>query len=153
MGVVKQRGVGDALPLALNLIREFEGCRLSAYVDTVGVVTIGWGETENVKIGDRWTQDRADLTLKRRVLSLMSDILEVCPALEERPECLAAVTSFTYNVGFSNYRKSSMCRKIKEGDWMGAADEFPRWNRAGGRVLRGLTRRRAAERELFLRGF
>lgn len=140
------------MPLALDLIRKFEGCRLSAYVDAVGVVTIGWGETEGVRMGDRWTQERADLTLKRRVLSFMNDVLEICPALEDRPKCLAAVSSFVYNVGLANFRKSTLRKKIDAGNWTGAADEFPRWNRAGGRVLKGLTRRRNAERALFLDG-
>ena len=141
----------DALVLAIKLIMGFEGCRLSAYKCPAGIWTIGWGETLGVKEGDVWTQDQADARLRERVGQFMLAVLQKCPQLHaESPERLAACTSLAYNIGTGAFGVSSICRKTKRQDYAGAADSFLLWNKAGGRVLRGLVLRRQAERAVYL---
>jgi len=143
----------DALDKALPLIKEFEGCKLTAYQCSAGVWTIGYGHTKGVQKGDVITQEQADAWLVEEVEWFMNGVLKKCPLLIEKPACLAACTSFAYNVGLANFNQSSLARKINEGDYEGASYEFPRWNKAGGRVLAGLTRRRNAEQALFKKGY
>jgi len=119
--------------------------------------TIAWGLTYHpdgkpVQPGETWTYDYA-LQAKAQVLdSFVLGVLQLCPGLvHEHPNRLAAVTSFAYNCGLRNLQISTLRRKINECEWHDAAREFLRWNKAAGRVLRGLTRRRQAESELFLR--
>ncbi|MDL2284385.1 lysozyme [Oxalobacter sp. OttesenSCG-928-P03] len=138
-----------ALQKALPIIKEFEGCRLKAYKCPAGVWTIGYGETLGVKEGDVWTQERADKMLKSRVLEFMDGVLKACPGLDLDYR-LAACTSLAYNIGLGGFARSSVCRNINKGAWMAAADAFLLWNQSNGKVLPGLTRRRKAERKLFL---
>lgn len=142
-----------ALEAALGLIKPFEGCRLKAYRCPAGIWTIGYGETEGVKEGDVWTQERAEETVRRRVAQFMGLVLKKCPQLyEELPKRLAACTSFAYNVGVGAFGSSSVCRLTGRKEYQRAADAFLFWNKAGGRVIRGLTLRRQAERSLYLKG-
>lgn len=143
----------DALDMALPLIKEFEGCKLIAYKCPAGIPTIGWGETQGVSMGDVWTQEQADSMLEKRVREFMDGVLKRCPLLWQKPACLAACTSFAYNVGLANFGGSSMARKLNEGDYDGASAEFPKWNKAGGKILAGLVRRREAEQALFRKGY
>jgi lysozyme len=138
-----------ALELALRVIRAFEGCRLRAYLDAVGVWTICWGSTRGVKEGDTATQTHCDMLLASEAGGFMLRVLQLCPELAPYPARLAAVTSFAYNLGLGSLSASTLRRKIRRKDWDGAAAEFPKWKFAGGRVLRGLVLRRAAERRMF----
>jgi len=139
------------LEMAIEIIKVFEGCRLNAYKCPAGVWTIGWGETQGVKQGDVWTQQQADTTLQRRVLQFMNQTLEKCPQLfAELPNRLAACTSLAYNIGIGAFGASSVCRLTGRREYRQAADSFLLWNKAGGKVLRGLTLRREAERKLYL---
>ncbi|WP_093555885.1 lysozyme [Pseudoduganella namucuonensis] len=141
----------EALLAALALIRRFEGCRLRAYQDVAGVWTIGWGETLDVRPGMVWTRGEADARLLARVAEFMLAVLRRCPALHlEPPPRLAACTSLAYNIGVGAFGASSVCRRLMNGDGAGAADGFLLWNKAGGRVVAGLARRREAERALYL---
>lgn len=141
----------DALVLATKLIMGFEGCRLTAYKCPAGIWTIGWGETLAVKEGDEWTQERADAVLRERVGQFMMAVLKRCPQLHlEPPGLLAACTSLAYNIGTGAFGASSVCRKTGRREYAGAAESFLLWNKAGGRVLRGLTLRREAERLKYL---
>lgn len=140
-----------ALPLALNLIRCFEGCRLHAYQDIVGVWTIGWGETLGVTEGMVWSQQHADAELERRVAQFLLGVLKRCPALHlEPPQRAAACTSLAYNIGLGAFGASSVCRKGMAQNFAGAGDSFLLWDKAGGRRVDGLRRRRMAERALYL---
>lgn len=146
-------GAPDALRMALDMIRAFEGCRLHAYRDIVGVWTIGYGETLNVAEGMVWTAQQAEDVLRRRVAQFQLATLARCPALHlEPPARLAACTSLAYNIGVGAFGASSVCRKIMRQDLAGAADSFLLWNKAGGRTVPGLLRRRQAERACFLAG-
>lgn len=146
-------------PAGLKLIQSFEGCekrvgkgKFKAYADPVGVLTIGWGHTNatgrRFAAGDVWTQAECDAALRedmakfeRAVHALVKVPLEQCQ--------LDALISFAYNCGVGNLKSSTLLRKVNRRDFPGAAREFAKWNKAGGRVLRGLTRRRAAEATLF----
>jgi lysozyme len=141
--------MNDALELALRLIRAFEGCRLRAYKDAVSIWTICWGSTRGVKEGDTATQTQCDMLLASEAGGFMLRVLQLCPELAPYPARLAAVTSFAYNLGLGSLTASTLRRKIRRKDWSGAAAEFPKWRFAGGRELRGLVLRRAAERRMF----
>lgn len=141
----------DALEQAIEIIKRFEGCRLTAYRCPAGVWTIGWGETRGVKEGDVWTQEQADRVLRERVGQFMLATMRRCPQLlREPPERIAACTSLAYNIGIGAFAASSVSRHTTRRDYSRAADSFLLWNKAGGRVLRGLTRRRHAERATYL---
>lgn len=139
-----------ALELALRLIRAFEGCRLKAYQDIVGVWTICFGSTKGVTDGMVKSQTQCDLLLSGEAGGFMLRVLQACPALAKDPNKLAACTSFAYNLGLGAFRASTLRRKCLRSEWVGAGSEFGKWNKAGGRVVRGLTIRRAMERKVFL---
>ena len=155
--------------LGIAIMKEFEGYarKLSngdckAYPDpgTGGAPwTIGWGATTDehlrpIKPGTVWTRERADKRFVQHLRQFEDDVKRALgSALEATSqEQFDALVSFTYNLGAANLRRSTLLRKHKAGDYRGAAREFKRWNRAAGRVLRGLTRRRKAEANLYRSG-
>lgn len=139
-----------SLQTGLPLIKNFEGCKLEAYLDIVGVPTIGYGETEDVCMGMFITQDEADAMLSKKYDKLESDILGLGVSLNENQ--LGALVSFAYNLGLGALKSSTLLKKLRNKD-PSAVDEFVRWNKAGGKVVAGLTRRRLAEVALFNKKF
>lgn len=139
----------DALTTATKFIAKWEGCRLTAYQDIVGVWTIGYGRTTNVRPGDTCTQEQADAWLQEEVAEFQR---QVKGALQVNltDNQLAACTSLAYNIGIGAFRGSTVARRINEMAMQSAADAFLMWNRAGGQVVQGLVNRRKAERDLFL---
>ncbi|WNJ77764.1 lysozyme [Cedecea neteri] len=138
----------------IALIKQFEGCCLTAYQDSVGVWTIGYGWTnpvdgKQVKAGMTITQEVAERLLKTGLVSYENDVSKLVKVKLTQGQ-FDALVSFTYNLGARSLSTSTLLKKLNAGDYRGAADEFPRWNKAGGKVLAGLTRRREAERSLFL---
>jgi len=132
----------------LDLIKTFEGCKLEAYQDSVGIWTIGYGETKNVHKGMKITQKEADDMLLNRYKEFEVEVLKlVKPALN--PNQLGALVSFSYNLGVGSLKSSKLLKYININDFNKASDEFLKWNKAGGKVLNGLTKRREAERKLF----
>ncbi len=134
----------------LSLIKEFEGLRLEAYQDIVGVWTIGYGHTgPEVTKGKVITTSEAEELLSRDVEKFSAGVRKLVP-----PSCnqnqFSALVCFSYNVGLGALGKSTLLKKFVAGDSAGAADEFLKWNKAGGKEVAGLTRRRVAERALFL---
>ena len=134
----------------LGLIQTFEGCKLSAYLCPAGVPTIGYGRTTGVKLGQTITQAQADAWLleeydafERKVRALVKVPLTA--------HQLGSLVSFAYNVGTGALGSSTLLRLLNKGDYAGAALQFGRWNKAGGKVLNGLTRRRKAETDLFVK--
>lgn len=135
-----------------NFIKGFESLELVAYPDpgTGGKPwTIGWGHTKGVKQGDRITQDQAE--------QFFSDDLAVYELTVngaiKRPMTqnqFDAMVSLAFNIGGSAFAGSTLVKKFNTGDAKGAADEFPKWKNSGGKVMPGLVKRRAAEREVFL---
>lgn len=141
--------MNSALRLCLRLLRVFEGCRLLAYKDIVGIWTICYGSTVGVQEGMRKTQTQCDQLLLNEAGRFMLRVLQLCPTLADQPAKLAAVTSFTYNVGLGAFKASTLRRKCLAREWRAAGTQFPRWDKAGGRRVRGLAVRRAAERTIF----
>lgn len=138
----------------IDLIKQFEGCKLTAYQDSVGVWTIGYGWTQPVdgkpiRAGMTIKQETAERLLKTGLVSYESDVSRLVKVGLTQGQ-FDALVSFTYNLGARSLSTSTLLRKLNSGDYAGAADEFLRWNKAGGKVLNGLTRRREAERALFL---
>lgn len=138
----------------IALIKEFEGCSLTAYQDSVGVWTIGYGLTQPVngkpiRAGMTIKQETAERLLKTGLVSYECDVSRLVKVGLTQGQ-FDALVSFTYNLGARSLSTSTLLRKLNAGDYAGAADEFLRWNKASGKVLNGLTRRREAERALFL---
>lgn len=139
----------------IALIKEFEGFRSKAYKDAVGVWTIGYGHTSmagppDVKRGLTITNAEGEKILKRDLVkyeNAVADLLKV----EVSSNQFSAMVSLCYNIGPANFKKSSVIRFVNKRQWQNAANAFALWNKAGGRVLAGLTRRRAAEAALFLK--
>lgn len=142
---------------AVDLIKQYEGYRSKPYLCSAGVPTIGFGSTfyengQKVTLQDPpIDMDRAnrllDLTLNK---IFIPGALRCCPILINHPDKLGAVVSFVYNLGVGRLQASTLRRKINEQDWEAAANEFLKWNKGGGKVLKGLDARRKAERSLFL---
>ena len=132
----------------VNLIKAFEGLRLSAYQDSGGIWTIGYGHIGGVQPGDRITQGQAE-ELLRKDTGWAQDAVrqQVHVPLTQRQ--FDALTSFTFNLGAGALNGSTLLSKLNAGDYAGAQAEFGRFVHAGGRVLQGLVRRRAAEADLF----
>lgn len=138
-------------PAGLDLIKHFEGVRLAAYLDSVGVPTIGVGHTLGVKMGDRITQEQADEFLRVDIEDAEDAVhrLVTVPLTQGQVD---ALVSFTFNLGVGNLGKSTLLKKLNAKDYDGAAEEFLKWCLAGGKMLPGLLKRRTAERQMFLTG-
>lgn len=134
----------------LDLIKTFEGCKLTAYLCPARVWTIGYGSTgPHVRKGLTITQAEADQLLRddlARFEAAVSRLVSV-PLNDNQ---FSALVSFAFNVGIGALEGSTLLRKLNARDLDGAAAQFERWNRADGRVVAGLTRRRQAERALFV---
>lgn len=133
----------------IDLIKKFEGCRLNSYRCPAGVWTIGYGHTKGVKEGGKITQAQAEDFLKED-LKIYERAVEGCVKVPLSQNQFDALVSFCYNCGGEALRTSTLLRLLNEGRYFEAAEQFLRWNKAGGKVLAGLTRRREEERELFL---
>ena len=138
--------VSDA---GLKLVMGFEGLRLTAYQDSVGVWTIGYGSTNGVEPGDVITEAQAEDLLRidmRSAEKCLDDHVTV--ALNQNQ--YDALASFVFNLGCGAFSGSTLLRDLNAGDYQGAADQFGRWVHAGTDILPGLVKRRANERALFL---
>ena len=134
----------DISEKGLSLIKQFEGCRLKAYKDFVGIWTIGYGHTKNVKQNQQITQAQADAFLKQDVATAVKAVNALKYTLNQNQ--MDALTSFTFNCGSANLKKLTDNNKRTLAQ---ISARIPNYNRAGGKVLPGLTRRRAAEKALF----
>ena len=134
----------------LALIRQFEGLRLAAYKCSANVPSIGWGTTKGVKMGDTITREEADRLLCEDA-QRFADHIDAVVKVPLNQNQIDALVAFVYNIGPAAFGKSTMLKLINQGLLEDAANQFVRWNRAGDQVLAGLTRRRMAERDLFLR--
>ena len=139
---MKTSGIG------IELIKEFEGCRQVAYQDSVGVWTIGYGHTKDVYEGQLVIKKTCE-TMLAEDLEEFEDYVESYVKVELSQNQFDALVAWTFNLGPGNLSESTMLKKLNEGDYDAVPDEIRRWNRAGGEVLRGLIRRRAAEANLF----
>ncbi|WP_078059248.1 lysozyme [Tropicimonas marinistellae] len=142
--------------VAVPFVGDWEGLRLEAYPDILGVWTVCYGETKGVKRGDSYTKAQCDAMLARELLEYRAGLHRYFT-----PETLAtrlpvgrdvAYTSLAYNAGIGAAGKSTATRRLNAGDVAGGCEALTWWNKAGGRVIRGLVRRRTAEYHLCMFG-
>jgi len=122
--------------------------RLTAYQDSVGIWTIGYGHTKGVWPGQQITEAQAEAYLKQDV-AWAETAVDRAVTVNLSQSQFDALVSWTFNLGSFNLQRSTMLKKLNARNWARVPCEMIRWNRAGGRVLRGLVRRRKAEAELF----
>jgi lysozyme len=143
----------------LELIKKYEGCQkrqadgtLIAYKCPAGVWTIGWGSTGRyIREGTSWTQEKADERLAKDAQAVIDQAIKASPVLAGKEFKLAAIADFIYNLGIGNYNSSTLKKRIDAGDWVSAVQEIKRWDKAGGKVLPGLVKRREDEAKLLQR--
>ena len=133
----------------VNLIKSFEGMELEAYLDAVDVWTIGYGHTKTAEPGMVITEAQAEELLREDLAEFEEAVTEAVEVSINSNQ-FSALVSFCFNLGAGSLFQSTLLKLLNQGDFQGAADQFPRWDKAGGQALEGLTRRRKAERALFL---
>jgi len=138
---------------AIDLIKQFEGCRLTAYEDVAGIWTIGYGTAStsgivNIYEGLTITEDQAEDYLKQQLQKTADEVnrLLTVPVTQNQFD---ALLDFAYNVGCGNLKSSTLLKLVNQGDYDNASNEFLKWDKAGGQVVSGLLRRRTAEQTLF----
>lgn len=140
----------------LNLIKKFEGFSSKPYLDAVNIPTIGFGSTyyENGMLvtldDDSISEQRATEILKFTTDKMYGSFVNKAVKVKLNQNQFDALVSFAYNLGNGNLQQSTLLKKVNNNDFIGASLEFEKWNKAGGKVLSGLTKRRTAEKELFL---
>ena len=132
---------------ALVGIATHEGYRSEAYKDAVGIPTLGFGETAGVKMGDKTTPERALVQLLEST-EKHADAIRQCIHVPLYQHEFDAYISLAYNIGTGAFCKSTLVKKLNQGDYTGACNEIRHWNKAGGKVLPGLVKRREAEYEM-----
>lgn len=132
----------------LDLIKHFESLQLKAYKCSANVWTIGYGHTKNVKEGDRISQDQANCFLMQDLYSVEQAIIRLVKVKLNQNQ-FDALCSLIFNIGISAFNKSTLLAKLNTGDYVGAAEQFRRWNKVNNVVMAGLVRRRQAEEDLF----
>ena len=132
----------------LELIKKFEGCKLKSYKCPAGVWTIGYGHTEDIKEGDIVSPEEANKLLRADVFKFEEYVTDnVIVNLTQNQ--FDALVAWTFNLGVGNLRNSTMLKKLNNADYTSVPFEMKRWNKAGGKTLDGLVRRRQAESLLF----
>lgn len=140
-------GISD---VGIDLIKKWEGFRSRAYLDPVGVWTIGYGHTKGVKRGQMITEPEALALLKEEVKTYANAVKEKV-TVELNQNQFDALTSFTYNVGIGALSNSTLLKRLNKEQYTAAAEQLLRWVKGDGRTLPGLVNRRQEERELFLK--
>lgn len=143
------RIVGAVGGATIALVGAFEGLRLVAYRDPIGINTICYGATRGVQMGDRATKAECDALLMEELLIHEAGMRRCLREPDKLTDGqYVAFLSLTYNIGVGAFCKSTAARMINAGDMAGACAQISRWNRAGGVVWPGLTKRRAEERRI-----
>lgn len=146
----------DFLDVATPLVAKWEGKRNHAYRDIVGVVTICYGHTRTARMGQYRTDEECEALLREELLEYRNGLHRYFADETKRhrltPERDAAYASLAFNVGIAGAGKSTATRRLNAGDIRGGCEALTWWNRAGGKIIRGLVRRRAEERALCLAG-
>lgn len=137
--------------VAVPTVQGWEGRELVPYQDIVGIWTVCDGDTKGVDPRAVQTHAQCDARLERQLIAHAKPVLACVPQIADRPNVLAASISLAYNIGPKAFCSSSAARYFRAGYYGEGCDRFLLWNKAGGRVVRGLARRRAAEREICLR--
>lgn len=135
----------------IDLIKQFEGLELEAYICPAGVATLGYGSTgPDIKLGMKWTKAQAEDRLKNDLGTFSKGVRNLIKVVLNENQ-FSAVVALAYNIGLGNFKESTLLKKLNASDFAGTAAEFERWNKGGGRVLKGLVKRREAEKALFLK--
>lgn len=133
----------------IDLIKNFEGLRLEAYLCPAKKITIGYGSTgSDIQLGMKWTQEQAESRLKNDVGTFSRQVRDVLKVVLNENQ-FSALVAFAYNLGIGTLRKSTLLVKLNAGDFAGVGEEILKYNKGGGKVLSGLVKRREAERALF----
>ena len=135
----------------IDLIKRFEGCRLTAYKCPANVLTIGYGHTgQDVKQGLTITQEQAEKLLKSDLTVHCNNVSKLVKVPLNQNQ-FDALVSFEYNIGYGNLSRSTLLALLNQKKYKEASEEFKKWKYAGGKVLAGLVKRREAEKELFIK--
>ena len=143
-----------AAALLLATVPKHEGEVLTTYYDPVGVATVCYGDTdpEMAVPGATYSREECLRSLERQLVAHAGPVLKCAPGVEQSPEMTAAFVSLAYNIGTGAFCKSTVARRFNSGDYQGACEAIPWWNKAGGKVWPGLVVRRDDERALCERG-
>ncbi len=139
----------------ISLIQQFEGLRLDPYLDSAGIPTIGYGSIYHLD-GSKVSMDDDTITKSQAVDMLTSHLITLAKNLEPHIDVdlsqnqTDAILDLAYNIGIGNFTKSTLLKLLNTDNIEGAAEQFLVWDRAGGKIVAGLTNRRNAEKELFL---
>lgn len=134
----------------IDLIKQFEGCVLTAYPDIRGIWTIGWGTTgPGIQEGLTITQATADAMLVGHIREVALDVTPLVRLIPNQNQ-FDAIISLAYNIGVGAFKSSTLLKCLLNRQFDLAADEFLKWDHSGGQVIAGLFNRRTAERSLFL---
>ncbi len=149
----RTRLIGSAAAGAIALVGAWEGLRLTAYRDIVGVPTVCYGETRGVRLGDRHSKAECDTMLLASLKRHEAGMRRCLRAPDRIPrKSYIAFVSLTYNIGVSAFCRSTAARRLNAGDVRRACEAATWFNKAGARRLKGLVNRRAAEHDLCLEG-
>ncbi|WP_375453466.1 lysozyme [uncultured Methylobacterium sp.] len=144
---------GTALAtLCCGTLQTFEGTKLETYRDVVGIPTACTGETKGIRMGMRFTRTECDAMLLKRLTEDFAPAMERCARQPMGDDLYAAHLSLAYNIGTGGYCKSSVVRLWNQGDRRASCQAFMLYDKAGGRVIAGLVKRRQAERAMCLKG-
>jgi len=137
--------------MGFNLLKILEGCKLEAYQDSGGIWTIGFGQTGDVKKGDKITQEKAELLLHMYILSLEPKLKKLIKVPINQNQYDALVI-FVYNIGLNAFKCSTMLSLINKNEFIKASEQFKRWSKdSKGNISEGLLRRREIEYKLYLK--
>lgn len=141
-----------ALDILIDILKEFEGCRLTAYFCPAGVCTIGYGHTgPDVYPGLKWSQQQADEALHNQAIESLNEAVLLSPSLATAGmEKHAAIADFIYNIGSAKYSTSTLKKLIDSRQWHAASEEIKKWHHANGKDLKGLIKRRERESSLLI---
>jgi lysozyme len=142
----------SALEILIKLIKDSEGCKLKAYKCPAGVWTLGYGQTKGIKEGMTWTQNQADEDIIKTALQALNEAIKASPILATaNMEKQVAIADFVYNLGITNYNKSTLKLRVDKGNWVSASTEIKKWNKSNGTILNGLVKRRQLEADLLIK--
>lgn len=134
----------------LNLIKSFEGLSLIPYQDVIGVWTQGYGSTGGISNDSMPITEAEAVEMLKKDLVVAENAIARLIKVELSQNQFDSLCSFVFNLGSGSLQRSTLRMKLNREDYDGAANEFLKWNKAGGKIYAGLTRRRVAERELFI---
>ncbi len=135
----------------IELVKHFEGFEADAYKDIVGVWTIGYGHTGNVKVGDHVSEAEAE-TILANDLNRFERAVQNRVTVDLSQDQFDALVCWTFNLGEGSLQESTLLKRLNKGEHEAVPSEMARWNKAGGKVVKGLVRRRRAEGKLWAEG-